>query len=110
MRTEKPFDGAHAYSPSRRQLLRLLAGLGIGSVVFQRALAAQTQGAVTLTPEMIQQAEWIAGLSLKEDDRKALVNSMNQVLNNFKALRAVKLANHVPVALAFNPAPWLAPA
>src|SRR4029077_3481367 len=96
-------------SPSRRQILRLLAGLGIGSVVFRRALAAQTQKAAALTPEMIQQAEWIAGMTLKEDDRKALVNGMNQALRNFTALRGVKLANHVPLALAFNPAPWLPP-
>src|SRR6516165_10685405 len=96
-------------SPSRRQILSLLAGLGIGSAVFQRALAAQTEKASVLTPEMIQQAEWIAGLTLKEDDRKALINDMKQTLQSFQAIRGVKLANQVPLALAFNPAPWMAP-
>jgi Asp-tRNA(Asn)/Glu-tRNA(Gln) amidotransferase A subunit family amidase len=96
--------------PTRRQLFQLLAGLGIGSAVFQRALAAQGAKAGTVTADMIQQAEWIAGLSLTENDLKALVRDLGRALNNFTVLRAVKLANSVPPALAFHPAPWLPPA
>jgi Asp-tRNA(Asn)/Glu-tRNA(Gln) amidotransferase A subunit family amidase len=88
-------------------MLHLLAALGIGSTVFQRALVAQAERAARLTPEMIQQAEWISGLKLSDDDRKALVSALTESQRHFEALRAVKLSNAVPLALAFAPAPWL---
>jgi hypothetical protein len=47
---------------TRRHLFKVLAGLGIGSTVFQRALAAQGEQTPAVTVEMIRQAEWIAGL------------------------------------------------
>ena len=96
--------------PTRRHLLKALAGLGVGCPVFQRALAAQAEQAPAVTAEMIKQAEWIAGLSLTEDQRKSLVSGLTQALRNFWAMRAVKLPNDVPPALAFVPAPWLPPA
>lgn len=99
--------------PSRRQLIGALAALGIGSATFRRAAAAQAQqpmpaGPPTeVTPEMIQQAEWIAGIELSEDDRKAAARAMTQTLRSFRDMRAAPLDNGVPLALAFNPAPWL---
>lgn len=98
------------HHPTRRKVLQYLAGLGIGSTVFQRSLAAQTEQVKAVTAEMIQQAEWIAGLKLSEEDRKALVTGLTQAVRDFETMRAVKLPNHVPPALSFVPAPWLAPA
>jgi Asp-tRNA(Asn)/Glu-tRNA(Gln) amidotransferase A subunit family amidase len=86
--------------------LQALGAIGIGSVVFQRAVAAQAEQTSSITPEMIRQAEWIAGLELSEQDRKSLVQSVQQVLRDFQALRRVPLDNSVPPALAFQPAPW----
>ncbi len=100
-------DVAKLRYPTRRHLLKLLAGLGVGSSVFQRALAAQAEQAPAVTAEMIQQAEWIAGLKLSEDDRKAIVSGLSQTVRDFAALRAVKLTNDVPPALTFHPAPWV---
>jgi hypothetical protein len=90
--------------PSRRQVLRVRAGLGVGSGVFQRALAAQASETATVTPEMIEQAEWIGGFDLAEDDRKAAARAVQQSLREFQALRAVPLDNGVPPALVFQPA------
>ena len=59
---------------------------------------------------MIQQAEWISGIKLSEADRRSVARSVNQLLQGFEAVRAVKLENSVPLALAFDPAPWLPPA
>ena len=101
----RPIDSA----PTRRHLLKTLAGLGVGSTVFQRALAADAEKAVTVSPEMVQQAEWIAGIKLSEADRKALAQNLTQALREYEAMRAVKVPNAVPPALAFNPAPWLPP-
>jgi Asp-tRNA(Asn)/Glu-tRNA(Gln) amidotransferase A subunit family amidase len=82
-----------------------LAGLGIGSTVFQRALAAQAEPDGRVTPEMVQQAEWIAGLKLTDSDHKGLAAALTQTLGGFKRMRAVPLPNHVQPALHFNPAP-----
>src|SRR5688572_11203078 len=46
-------------TPSRRQLIATLAGLGIGNLTFQRALVAQApkEKEGRITEEMIKQAE-----------------------------------------------------
>jgi Asp-tRNA(Asn)/Glu-tRNA(Gln) amidotransferase A subunit family amidase len=86
-------------------MLKVLGGMGVGSAVFRRALAAQVQETGTVTPEMIQQAEWVAGLQLKPEDRDAAARGLKQAISGFKKLRAVTLDNSVPPAVLFNPAP-----
>ncbi len=93
----------------RRRVLKVLGGLGVGSAVFRRALAAQVQEVGKVTPEMIQQAEWIAGLQLKPEDREAAAHGLKQAVDGFKKLRAVTLDNSVPPAVLFNPAPGQSP-
>jgi Asp-tRNA(Asn)/Glu-tRNA(Gln) amidotransferase A subunit family amidase len=95
--------------PTRRRLLQLLAGLGVGSAVFQRALAAAADNAPAVTADMVKQAEWVSGIKLSDDDRKALVGTLNQRQRQYDAMRVVSLPNDVPPALAFNPAPWMRP-
>jgi Asp-tRNA(Asn)/Glu-tRNA(Gln) amidotransferase A subunit family amidase len=92
--------------PSRRELLKALGATGIGSLVFQRALAAQVQQAGSVTPEMVQQAEWIAGLKLSEEDRKTAAQGLQRLLADFQLLRKNVLDNSVAPALTFLPAPW----
>jgi Asp-tRNA(Asn)/Glu-tRNA(Gln) amidotransferase A subunit family amidase len=97
--------------PDRRALLRAAAALGVGSVTFQRALAAQAPDApAPITPEMVRAAEWVAGITLTEAERKRLAGSLTAAQKGLAALRAVKLPNAVPPAFQFNPAPGLAPA
>lgn len=96
-------------SSHRRRFLKSVSALGIGTATFQRALAAQVEPAKTITAEMIQQAEWIAGLTLTDEDRKSLVQSLEEQQRGFADMRAVKIANSVPPALRFDPAPWLPP-
>jgi Asp-tRNA(Asn)/Glu-tRNA(Gln) amidotransferase A subunit family amidase len=90
---------------SRRRVLKVLSGFGVGTAVFRRALAAEVQAAGKVTPEMIQQAEWIAGVELKPEDRDSAAKGLSRALAGFKQLRAVKLENSVPPAVLFNPAP-----
>ena len=89
----------------RRTLLKGLTGLGIGSATFRRALAAQAAQAGTVTPEMIKQAEWIAGLDLTEEERASTVRSLTRSLSSFAELRKVDVGYDVPPALTFFPAP-----
>jgi Asp-tRNA(Asn)/Glu-tRNA(Gln) amidotransferase A subunit family amidase len=94
-----------ASSFGRRRLLAVFAGLGVGTATFQRALAWQAEQAGKITPELIQQAEWIAGIALSEDDRKAIAASVERDQRRYEALRKVELTNSVPPALAFFAAP-----
>jgi Asp-tRNA(Asn)/Glu-tRNA(Gln) amidotransferase A subunit family amidase len=95
---------------NRRHFLKSVAAIGVGGVTFQRALAAQVEPAKPLTAEMIQQAEWIAGITLTDDERKKLVEGVTAQQRGFAAMRAVHLTNSVAPAMSFNPAPWLPPA
>ncbi len=86
---------------SRRSALAALASLGIGTAAFQRALVAQVQDAGQVTPEMVAQAEWIAGITLNEDERKAVAGSLRREQQKIDALHDVKITNAVPPALVF---------
>lgn len=92
---------------ARRRFLKSLAAIGVGPVVFQRALAAQAETSASVTVEMIQQAEWISGITLTEADRKSLLEAMNRQQGNLKALRKFDTPNDVAPALVFNPSPGL---
>jgi Asp-tRNA(Asn)/Glu-tRNA(Gln) amidotransferase A subunit family amidase len=96
--------GVFMSSFSRRQALAVLSGLGIGSLVFQRSLASQVQDSgKEITVDMISQSEWIAGLELSEEERKAIINALKASQRNYAALRAVPLDNSVAPAIGFLP-------
>ncbi len=88
----------------RRVMLRALTGLGIGTAVFHRALLAQASTR-QVTAEMIQQAEWIAGIELAEEDRKAVARSLQSTLDRIAEMRKVEIGYDVPPALHFHVAP-----
>ncbi|MEO8497599.1 MAG: amidase, partial [Planctomycetota bacterium] len=91
----------------RRAVLASVAGLGIGTAIFQRALAQQAAVAGTVTAEMIQQAEWVAGLELAEEDRAAVAGKVQSALQRFEEMRKVEVGYDVPPALLFNAAPTM---
>src|SRR5579885_846225 len=98
-------------SPDRRQLFHVLAALGIGSAAFQRAAAAQAvqqpkAGRPTaVTAEMVKDAEWVAGLTLTDDERKQVAAALSQTLRGYASARRVPLPNDVPPAVRFDPTP-----
>jgi Asp-tRNA(Asn)/Glu-tRNA(Gln) amidotransferase A subunit family amidase len=94
-------------APTRRQLLKSLAAAGVGTAVFQRALAADAVQAASVTPEMVQQAEWVAGITLTESEREDLAKSLTQIVRDIRTVRGVPVGYDVPPALVFDPAPWL---
>ena len=91
--------------PTRRAVLKTLAALGVGTATFRRALAAQAEQAGAVTPEMVKQAEWIAGLDFTDEERQSTARSLQQSLANFKALRKVEIGYDIPPALTFFPVP-----
>lgn len=108
---ESKFDAdTNGHLIARRRVLATLSGLGVGSVAFQRALAAAVEEKAKITPQMIQQAEWIAGLELTDDERNETARSIERALSGFQQLREVDVDHLVAPITAFNPAPWLRPA
>jgi Asp-tRNA(Asn)/Glu-tRNA(Gln) amidotransferase A subunit family amidase len=102
--------GKDRESVPRRTILIALAAAGTGTAVFRRALAAQAADAGKVTPEMIRQAEWIAGLALTDKERESAAKEVQKSLGSFQALRKVDVGYDVPPALLFNPAPGQRPA
>ena len=98
-------------SPSRRDLLAAAAAVGVGNITFRRALAAsaaaQPEGGVTA--EMVKGAEWVAGVTLTDAERKAVASAMTRTLTQVTALNKLEIGNAVPPALHFNPTPGEAP-
>ena len=55
---------------TRRRALAILGTAGIGTAVFQRALAAKAAEGL-VSPQMIADAEWVAGIKLSPAQREA---------------------------------------
>jgi Asp-tRNA(Asn)/Glu-tRNA(Gln) amidotransferase A subunit family amidase len=87
---------------TRRRALAILGGAGIGTAVFQRALAAKA-AAGPISPEMVADAEWIAGITLTPAQREAAVRSLNRYRESLKRIRAIDLDNSQRSALIFRP-------
>lgn len=89
----------------RRGMLKILGGIGFGSMVFQRALAAQAQDASEVTAEMIKQAEWVSGLEFTDEDRELMLSGVNDAIGDYQRIRQVDIDNAVPPAVHFNAVP-----
>ncbi len=115
MNVEHPVDESQETDPvsqgmNRRGILvAALAGLGVGTTSFHRALALQAEKDRNVTAEMIQQAEWIAGLDLTEAERESAARVLKERLGSFEALRKVEIGYDVPPAVSFVAAPGRVP-
>jgi len=95
----------------RRDLLHGLAALGVGSAVFQRAIATEAVALEdaplprlkTVSPKMVEEAEWVAGITLTDADRRAVAGWLSRNLTAREASHAVALPNDVPPAIHFDP-------
>jgi Asp-tRNA(Asn)/Glu-tRNA(Gln) amidotransferase A subunit family amidase len=94
----------------RRQVLKALAGIGVGSLVFQRALAAQVVKHDGISAEMIEQAEWIAGLELSEHEREETAQGLRSIVSRINSLHTVELDILTPPSVHFSAAPTENPA
>lgn len=94
----------------RRTVLKGLSAFGLVTEAFRRSLAAQAVQAGNVTPEMIRQAEWVAGLQLTDKEREGAAKRVAESLESFEALRKAPCGHDIPPAVAFNPAPGRLPA
>jgi Asp-tRNA(Asn)/Glu-tRNA(Gln) amidotransferase A subunit family amidase len=100
----------------RRELLAGLVTLGVGTLAFQRSLVAEVLREEpakpvlkTITPEMVEQSEWVAGITLTEADRKTVAAALTQSLGRINAARKRPVPNSLAPAIQFNPTMGIAP-
>jgi Asp-tRNA(Asn)/Glu-tRNA(Gln) amidotransferase A subunit family amidase len=93
---------------NRRRFIECFAGAGVGAALMPGALAAIAQDAGTITIEMLQSAQGIAGVSFTPDEQRRLLEKLNAprgYLAGFARLRSAGLGNSTPPAFVFNPLP-----
>ena len=100
----------------RRAFLAISARVGLSSTLFPGALytlAAQAQSASAaadknlpkITPEMIDQAAALAGITIAPDQKAMMLDGLNEQRAGYAAIRKLQLPNNVPPAYIFDPLP-----
>src|SRR5688500_18748627 len=87
---------------TRRKALSILGTAGVGTAVFQRALAAQA-GDGPITHEMVAGAEWVAGIKLTDAQRQTAVNVLKWAREKAERVRAIEVDNSLLPGLNFAP-------
>lgn len=90
-------------SLDRRTFMAYFGTVGLSSTVFPQALWGIAREQETVTKEMVQQAERIAGLEFTDEERERIARSLQSNLRNYEQLRELNLANAVPPAVQFDP-------
>jgi len=99
----------------RRAFLAVSARFGLTSTLFPGALytlAAQTKSATSttsnlpkITPEMIDQAAALAGITIAADQKAMMLDGLNEQRSRYAAIRKLQLPNNVAPAYIFDPVP-----
>src|SRR3970040_131926 len=87
---------------NRRAAIAVLGTAGIGTDVFRRALAAKA-GDGPVSPDMVAEAEWVAGIKLTAVQREAAAKSLNAARENAAQVRAIQLDNSQRPGWVFTP-------
>lgn len=92
----------------RRHFLACFSAMGLGSTLMPEALTIAAQRADTVTIEVLEAAQKIAGVSFTRAEQQAIltrVNAERGQLAGFAALRAAQLGDDEQPAIVFNPVP-----
>jgi Asp-tRNA(Asn)/Glu-tRNA(Gln) amidotransferase A subunit family amidase len=100
----------------RRAFLAVSGRFGLASTLFPGALytlAAQAQSNVSsaapefkkITPEMIDQAAALAGITVAPEYKQMMLDGLNQQRQGYEAIRKLHIPNSVPPAYIFDPLP-----
>ena len=94
MNSEKQFD--------RRAALSVLSALGVGTLAFRRALAADAEK-TSVTSKMVADAEWVAGIELSEDQRRMAASALERAQKGLRNFRAGEIDHGLAPAFVFRP-------
>jgi Asp-tRNA(Asn)/Glu-tRNA(Gln) amidotransferase A subunit family amidase len=90
---------------TRRRFVAHFASIGLGTTLAPGVLWARMQdaGTQTVTLAMITEALQLSGIELGEEDRKAMVESANRNLAQYRELRGIDIPNDVSPPFHFSP-------
>ncbi len=105
----------------RRKFLSITGRFGLASTLFPGALytlAAQAQAPASaqasdgaapplpkITPEMIDQAAALAGVTIAPEHVQAMLDGLNEQRSGYAQIRELHLPNSIPPAFVFDPLP-----
>jgi Asp-tRNA(Asn)/Glu-tRNA(Gln) amidotransferase A subunit family amidase len=91
--------------PSRREFLTICGGIGIASSFFVGALYALAAASPSqpVTPEIIDQAAELAGITILPEQKEAMLSQLRDQRNSIARVRQVHLPNNLPPAFRFEP-------
>jgi Asp-tRNA(Asn)/Glu-tRNA(Gln) amidotransferase A subunit family amidase len=92
-------------SKNRRAFLAYFSSVGLSATLLPGVLWSRLQEgrAGRVTVEDLGQAAKVAGLELSEEEKKEMVQGVNNNLARYESLRKVPLDNSVPLPMYFNP-------
>ena len=88
---------------NRRAWMVKLTALGIGSASFQRALAHKASETGAITPQMINDAQWISDVELTDSEKETLVKQIQEQTENERKLRSLDIDADTGPSTAFVP-------
>ena len=93
---------------NRRVFVEQLSALGLGATLLPEALVLAAQDAETVTLEMLEAAQRLAGVSFTREEQQSILARLNAprgYMAGFAALRRANLGNSAQPAIVFNPLP-----
>jgi hypothetical protein len=93
---------------NRRRFFEGLSALGLGSTLMPDALTIAAQDSETVTVEMIEVAQKIAGVVFTREEQQSIATRLNATrgyMAGFHFLRTANLGNSTQPAIVFNPVP-----
>ena len=96
-------DGRDApYSPGRRRLTTLLAGMGVAHTALPETLWGLSRQPVEVGDAQIAEAARLAGLEFTPEERALMLEGVRELRRQYARIREVPLGNDVPPALRFE--------
>ncbi|HEX5719356.1 MAG TPA: amidase [Thermoanaerobaculia bacterium] len=86
------------HSLDRRRFLALLSAMAAAP-----AALAQEEKKGTITPEILTDAEKAIGLELSGPERDLMLKGLDELLEDYRKIREVRIDNSVPPAVKFDP-------
>lgn len=87
----------------RRKFLAVFSGMGFGSTLLPGVLWALADGKTEVTDAMVEQAAAIADVPVPTDQRKTLLDTLNERVKGYEEIHKLNIPNSVPPALVFDP-------
>src|SRR5215831_3794515 len=87
----------------RRRFLAKFSGMGLGTTLLPGVLWALADGKTEITEAMIDQAAAVADVPIPTEQRKTLLETLNERVKAYEEIYKLHIPNSVPPALTFDP-------